>query len=265
MCKLVPEELFPPPTDVFDEKILSSFLWAACSFCLKLCVGRKRKALFQFYCQAEYSLQRGPWPSESAAKVSTLLSHRGNRGAHKHRPDNKGHFYHVSILEFFPKPKLKLYSAYSNKNTAGSTFTTVLESFLFHTFPLAAVWDFETFFIPTVVLLFYNSAARLEKLHNDQQVRKSSKSRGRILTHPHSRCFQIPLLTFEQRFVWLVSFTIFTTWLYVTGCTAGVCRSKLLCNLIEVSKVLMDAAWGCCQRWKIKRGTESWTVRDADL
>lgn len=265
MCKLVPEELFPPPTGVFDEKILSSFLRAACSLCLKLCVGSKRKALFQFYCQAECSLQRGPRPSESAAKVSTLLSHRGNRGAHKHRPDNKGHFYQVSILKFFPKPKLKLYSAYSTKNTAGSTFTTVSESFLFHTFPLAAVWDFETFFIPTVVLLFYSSAARSEKLHNDQQVKKSSNSRGRILTYPHSRCFQIPLLTLEQCFLWFVSFTMSTTWLCVTRCTAGVCRSKLLCNLIEVSKVLMDTAWGCCQRWKIKWGTESWRVRVAHL
>lgn len=111
MCKLVPEELFPPLAGVFDEKILSSFLRTAGSFCPKLCVGRTKESLFQFYCQAEYFLQGGPRPSESAAKVSTLLSHRGNRGTHKHRPDNKGHFYHVPILEFFSEPKRKFYSA----------------------------------------------------------------------------------------------------------------------------------------------------------
>lgn len=44
------------------------------------------------------------------------------------------------------------------KNTAGSIFTSLSESFLFHTFPMAAARDIWTLFILTVVLLLLQNS-----------------------------------------------------------------------------------------------------------
>lgn len=190
MCKLVPEELLPPQAGVFDEKTLSSFLRTACSFAFVLGEGKNLCSNFTVRQNIFYKEVHGLQCQR--LKLAPCCHTEGTGELTNIGQTTKGHFYHVPILEFFSE--LKHYKK-KNNNTAGSFLASLLESFLFHTFPPAAAWDVWTPFILTVVLLlFQNSLLPFREICTVIK-RSKKKSPGRTSGYPGTRCFQISCLT----------------------------------------------------------------------